>query len=96
MLGAWVHACVSCPAPLQPPLPAGNASAHLAALLSSLQGDVLRQLPPKREAIVAVELSPAQKQARAALPPAAWPLVTHYNHTLLHTLLTAHCPLHHP
>lgn len=34
-------------------------------LLRRMKTDVLRQLPPKKEQIVAVELSPAQKQARA-------------------------------
>ena len=34
-------------------------------LLRRMKADVLRQLPPKKEQIVAVELSPAQKQARA-------------------------------
>lgn len=35
-------------------------------LLRRMKADVLRQLPPKREQIVAVELSAAQKQARLA------------------------------
>ena len=34
-------------------------------LLRRMKADVLRQLPPKKEQIVALELSPAQNQARA-------------------------------
>ena len=83
---AWL-ARLLCWASSGPPLhPATRpATSHPpCALPCHPQTDVLRQLPPKREAIVAVELSPMQKQARAlasctvpplpALPQALAPL----------------------
>lgn len=57
--------CTSQPRALPPPLPAQIGELHAALkphLLRRVKRDVLKQLPPKMEQIVRVELSPKQRE----------------------------------